>query len=729
MSNNLNFYEIVAGADNSRAMESETIQKNGAGPKSHTSRGNFLKPKKLLMLAFVMLLSVAGAWAQHVDGGTTGPLTWELTGTGNNLTLTISGEGAMPDYEWNSEWNNYSAPWYSYRSSIKTVIIEDGVTRIGAYAFDADTSYGPSYSITSVSLPNSITKIGRYAFSECRILTSILIPNSVTTIEQGAFSSCRGLTSMVIPYGVTKIDNYVFYDCRLLTSITIPNGVTTIGNYAFSACKSLQTVDFNATNCTAMGSSEYPVFQGCTINTLNIGNMVTSIPDCAFKDCGGFTSVVIPENVITVGTQAFTNVEELTISRIYSSFLTSISSTLKRLTIGMDCASIGSGTLKDCNNLTDLTLPYIGTSLSAVTSLSTLFGSTGVPGSLEKLIITRPAEQIAAHALSGCNKLKEVTVPSTVRGLGEGAMYGCNGLDHIYSHWAYPPSAYNNSTFEGVNKYACILHVPIGSKEKYASADGWKEFNNIQEEAAVTITARPIPLYGGIIEGVLQYNYDETATLIASGNMGYDFQAWMENETIVSTNKEYSFLVEGPRTLYAIFTPRENENGVEVITHPTEAVIIWDGEPGASGYTLIIYLDAERTIEYVRFEFDEFGNPRGTISCIVTDLTEGDRYYYTLTAYDEEHYALTIAIGNFVTGEADIETIETSTVKIYPNPVKDVLTITNYESGITSVKIYDLLGKEVMESNLSDGKVDVSPLSPRGYILRIVGYAVRFVKE
>ena len=127
------------------------------------------------------------------------------------------------------------------------------------------------------------------------------------------------------------------------------------------------------------------------------------------------------------------------------------------------------------------------------------------------------------------------------------------GLEHIYLHWAYPPSAYNNSSFVGVNKYACTLHVPVGSKQWYSTADGWKEFYNIQEEAAVTIVTQPVPLYGGIIQGALQYNYDDNARLTATGNMGYNFQAWMENNQIVSANREYTFTVDGPRTLYAIF--------------------------------------------------------------------------------------------------------------------------------------------------------------------------------
>ena len=351
--------------------------------------------------------------------------------------------------------------------------------------------------------------------------------------------------------------------------------------------------------------------------------------------------------------------------------------------MGTECTSIPANSFSSCNNLEELTLPFIGltpTSTGIEATLGVLFGTSSgtglqavqqyynatqsktyyIPTSLKKLTITRPATQIGYGALYNCTMLKEVTIPSTVRGVGEKALYGCSGLEHIYSHWANPPAAYANSTFDGVNKFGCILHVPVGSKIKYSheQAKGWNEFFDIQEEAAVTIVARPVPLYGGIIGGNLQYNYDATASITASGNMGYDFQAWMENESIVSTSREYSFMVEGPRTLYAIFTPRENENSVSVSTPtPTEAVISWDGETGASSYTLIVYSDAARTQEYARFEFNANGTLRANesrLSYTLNNLTAGQRYYYSVTAYDNENYKLSIANGNFDAGNTGI---------------------------------------------------------------------------
>jgi hypothetical protein len=153
--------------------------------------------RKILFLSAAILMSMASAFAQ---GGTTGPLTWTI----NNGTLTISGEGDMPDYEG-------AMPWYGF--SIHTVVINDGVTRIGKNAFWAISS------IKNVTIGNTVTSIGHCAFFQCTGLNSFTIPNSVTLIESGVFWNCSNLISVTIGYSVSSIEHWVFYDCKKLTSI------------------------------------------------------------------------------------------------------------------------------------------------------------------------------------------------------------------------------------------------------------------------------------------------------------------------------------------------------------------------------------------------------------------------------------------------------------------------------------------------------------------------------
>ena len=158
-------------------------------------------------------------------------LTWKLDADG---TLTISGTGAMKNYDSKKNRN----PVYN-NSNVKTVVIEDGVTSIGNYAFTYCVS------LTSITIPDSVTSIGYYAFFYCKSLTSITIPDSVTSIGNYAFFYCRNLTSITIPDSVTSIGNDAFSNCRSLTSITIPDSVTSIGNDAFYGCSSLQTISLS----------------------------------------------------------------------------------------------------------------------------------------------------------------------------------------------------------------------------------------------------------------------------------------------------------------------------------------------------------------------------------------------------------------------------------------------------------------------------------------------------
>lgn len=160
--------------------------------------------KHLLLLVFALL----PMFTMADEGGSCGKdvsYTFE-TATG---TLTIQGTGDMKNY-------NFSlTPWRSYRSDILVVIIKDGVTSIGNYAF-FDCS-----ALSYVSIPNSVTSIGANAFLGCTSLTAVEISDNVTSIGNSAFRDCTGLTSVTIGSGVKKIGNYAFSSGVNLSSINV----------------------------------------------------------------------------------------------------------------------------------------------------------------------------------------------------------------------------------------------------------------------------------------------------------------------------------------------------------------------------------------------------------------------------------------------------------------------------------------------------------------------------
>ena len=279
--------------------------------------------------------------ADLIDSGTCGEqATWELYQDG---TLYIKGSGAMSDYSISSDANDTSfcsAPWYaSHRSDIQTVIIEDGITRIGEHAFTYCSA------MHSVSIPDSVTEIGAEAFAGCSSLESVTIPDGVTKIGSAAFESCGSLKSVTIPSSVTTIGEWAFFGCDSLESVTIPGSVTEIGDWAFSDCGSLKSVTI-PDSVTTIGEQ---AFSGCaSLESVTIPGSVTEIGDWAFSDCGSLKSVTIPDSVTTIGECAFSGCAFLESVTIQGS-VTEIGkdafffcSALKSVTISRNC-TVGQG--------------------------------------------------------------------------------------------------------------------------------------------------------------------------------------------------------------------------------------------------------------------------------------------------------------------------------------------------------------------------------------------------
>ena len=286
-------------------------------------------------------------------------------------TLTISGEGEMADF------TDTTMPWYSYRSEIATIVINKGVTSIGAYSFYKCTA------LTSVTIPESVTSIGAYSFYKCTALPSVTIPESITSIGSYAFSYCSELPRVTIPNSVTTIDEGVFYGCESLTTIKIPNSVTTIDSAAFNGCTSLTTVTIPSSVTTI----ESYTFNGCTsLTTVTIPSSVTEIGSRAFSGCISLTTVTIPSSVTEIGSRAFSGCTSLTTVTIPSSVTT-----------------IESYAFNGCTSLTTIEIP------DSVTTI----GSNAFNGctSLTTLEIPDSVTTIGANAFNNCTKLTTVSVP------------------------------------------------------------------------------------------------------------------------------------------------------------------------------------------------------------------------------------------------------------------------------------------------------------------------------
>ena len=157
-------------------------------------------------------------------------LTWKLYEDG---TLNISGTGAMKNYIYG---NNKSPARLNL--SVTSIVIEEGVTSVGDYAFENCDN------LTSITIPGNVESIGESAFYSCDNLTDVTLQDGVKSIGDAAFIWCNNLTNIVLPNSITSIGDWAFKDCTSLTSIKIPSSVTSIDD-PFYNCSSLKTISLD----------------------------------------------------------------------------------------------------------------------------------------------------------------------------------------------------------------------------------------------------------------------------------------------------------------------------------------------------------------------------------------------------------------------------------------------------------------------------------------------------
>lgn len=221
----------------------------------------------LLATCMVLLLPFSAGAADIVDSGSCGgSVTWTLDSDG---VVTISGAGQMDGYGWDGE----ESPFFE-NPAVKSVVIEEGVTRVGERAFMGCPN------LTTVRLPEGLISIGGNAFTGCVALTAVSFPESLYRIEYdafqnctsltsltfaksfemiGAFSGCTGLKELVFLNGCSSISRGAFEGCTGLTSLTFPDTMVFVGDSAFKGCTSLAEVR-GLENAT-IGES---CFEGCT---------------------------------------------------------------------------------------------------------------------------------------------------------------------------------------------------------------------------------------------------------------------------------------------------------------------------------------------------------------------------------------------------------------------------------------------------------------------------------
>ena len=286
-----------------------------------------LRPALWLCCLLAALCAFAfAANAQIVESGFCGVVDPEKGLDGSQVSwtlddeglLTISGEGAMADYkhDMNASYHEgekisgSTAPWgvdirrralkgelpYDLYKGLTGVIIENGVTYIGACAFE---DFGH---LQTVTIPDSVTGVGkdawrnstgireltvgksieRYSPKDWNIpfdqLETVVITQGAASVCDGAFAACEALSSVTFPESLSAVGSNAFRGCKALTGVTLPDRVTVIGEAAFSGCKALRDVVLPI-SLTDIGSF---AFNSTSLTRVTIQRGVTTIGALAF---------------------------------------------------------------------------------------------------------------------------------------------------------------------------------------------------------------------------------------------------------------------------------------------------------------------------------------------------------------------------------------------------------------------------------------------------------------
>ena len=250
------------------------------------------------------------------------------------------------------------------------------VTRIG------DRSFYNNKDIKSVEIPKGVKTIGKEAFCRCGSLNGVTVPEGVKEIGEAAFSECGNLSSVTLPDSLKAVGDFVFRDCGALRKITIPGTVRTIPFGAFANCGKLSSVT---------------ILEG-----------VRKIGEEAFTFCTGLASVTLPDSVTEISLNAFFRCDSL-----------------KSVNIP-DRAVLKGNPFSACGRLTKISLSPKNSSY--VLDDGVLFDKARrtlvcYPAALKRAAYEIPegTAEIAACAFGGCKNLKKVTIPDSVKVIGERA--------------------------------------------------------------------------------------------------------------------------------------------------------------------------------------------------------------------------------------------------------------------------------------------------------------------
>lgn len=578
----------------------------------------------------------------------------DLTDALDALLVLVASNPTEQDYP------NSNEIWYTTTDG---EIVTPAVERPVVGATLVSNTYENGKGVMTFDAP--VVEIDRQGFYNCRTLETVILPEGCTDLNDDAFQHCDSLKAITLPSTLKFISSMALYGCEKLEEITIPDSVVYIGRYAFCYCYLLEEVTIPESvrsigggafsNCLGLSrfngkfadeSGRYLIDRNILLAVAPYGWTTITVPDGITKIMDGVFSglnvdqVILPEGLLEIGSQAFSNCNSLT-----------------TIDVPESVTSIESGAFRYCDNLTYVSLP------NHIRGLYWQFFDGCIK--LRDFVIPDSVTVIENYAFWRCESLTSIVIPEKVKAIGGSAFEDCYGMESITVLAVQPPSG-GESMFHYTND--CPIYVPAASLNAYKTSQYWSEYaDRILPIAGDTIVIEPEVPDTIIVEPDMEMYFYMPTVECEAGNrilvpvfikndkpvVGFSldvyvpaglsfFDAVLEEDRTNGHALEYS--VDGK---YVSLICLSNDNSALIGSDGAVLNLIID-VPESAGIADTIYpyylglLDAEITVS----AFDYY-NPADTCGIINVSLppryTPGD-------VNDDERISVTDAVGiiNFI---------------------------------------------------------------------------------
>ncbi len=558
------------------------------------------------------------------ESGTCGPnLNWAVNCAHD--TLLITGSGAMDDYT--SNGFVIFTPWTEYKHTIKTVILPDGITSIGDWAFYEFLA------LDSIAIPEGVTRIGYTALAMCQHMKKVTLPNTLLTISNLVFQEDVILPNLTIPASVNSIGFGITKGCDSLKTITVD-----MGNTVYDSRDNCNAIIETATNTLVAGA-----------HTTVIPNTVTILGPYSMASFANLYEIKIPNSVVRLEDHCldYNNVMQLNIPSSVTYISRTAFTGCHFSVIQVHPANPRFDSRDNCNAIIE-------------TATNRL-----VKGCMNT-VIPDDVTIIGEGAFMSNANLSFIALPAQIESIERDAFTYLNGFLSMVCYAPVPPvidtMTFNVKANGGVGYISPNLpiYVPAGSVEAYQNAPYWNKFRNFQPLTGKCVV-KTMAVHG-TASGSGVYDVNQNVTIRATQLPGYQFLQWSNGAT--SRNIRNIPLTQDT-TFRALFvTPEAAQTARAVNGTATDEIIFrYNAIPNATFYELKVFKNG-KLVKTVKL--NEQGQIVGTeiaapsrivartldgegneIQISLSNMEMGQDYNYSLDSYNAAEDIIDVQAGTF----------------------------------------------------------------------------------